>query len=217
MSSTWRPSWVVARPVPLLGTLFLAVALSACGSTSGPPSATPARAPTAAPTPTVTPHFAVTPRPAPTAEVFTSSRFGYSITMTSDWRLNEIPGHWTGYVVPNFMGDTGTDAYTDIVTRELMEIGYLQLAHGASLDDWATAEAPKATFSDCTVTAGPDPLEVAGQDARYMLEVCPGHMVLNVFLVRGGTGIFSHFVGDRGIVKAVQTKYLDFLDSLQFG
>jgi hypothetical protein len=219
-----------------IGRLMLPVAallVTGCGgaapAASSPASSPPAptlaaAATTAPPNPQPSPTALVTAppsTPSPTTppaspEVFTSSRFGYSITLTSDWVLDAYPGTWDGVEVVS--GKKGIDWCNDSTPPldSNVEVGFLPIKAGTSLAAWAAAEAPRAVVSDCTAGDLQPATSLGGHQVILGSVTCPGFFVVNAFLLDARMGVLVEWRSPLGSQTSDQATFLAILRTLKF-
>lgn len=130
----------------------------------------------------------------PKVTVFSSERYGYTITLPGTWyKMIEIPGQWDGItnVLP---GNPGTDVFKHSASESFppFEIGFMPVPEGTTLESWAEAEGPRALFPGCQLSAQLTPAIVAGQPALIQAETGCNPIevgVVNVYLVYKDQGI----------------------------
>jgi hypothetical protein len=134
--------------------------------------------------------------------VFSSAKFGFSITLTTDYSSAAgggemiIPGTWTGSTV-SAAGDPGTDGWTTI-TGVGIEFGLLPVRAGTTAAAWATAEAGRPVFSDCHVETPSSTVTVNGQATVLVKVACPEHYVLDALWIHGKDGVLAQWVSANG-------------------
>jgi len=173
-----------------------------------------------------------------TSQTFTSRRYGYSLTVTTDWAINETPGNWNGVIVRNAsIPDPGTDWFSDPGVATI-EVGFQAVPPGTTVAAW---EASEATYVQngiavlggermCQEAAVTQTVQVAGREVLLLPELCPavgadqvpGHNAgdqsfINAFLVDGTRGVVLQWYSANGGEAAARAAFLPILGTLTFG
>ena len=204
-------SIVSMRPV----FVFLMIFLGACAPASTPvpptltplpPTTTPAPPTKAAPTSTATALPPVT---------FTSSRFGYSISVPAGWTMQEGHREWLG-VREEMLSDPGADLFHLSVNEEFppLQIGILHVKPETTLESWAQSQASPPTFFDCTSDPAMQSLTVAGEPALMQSAGCIAHSHTNVFLIHDDLGIVVAWITRPSTASLYS--FTSILDSMKF-
>lgn len=159
-----------------------------------------------------------TPRPAPTGTssapvTFTSSRYGYSLTMPPGWSIEEKPGAWNGEN-NDPGGEPGMDAYHQYL-REAdppLTIGVLALKPGTTVQEWVQSEASRTTIRGCQPDPGLEKTSLAGEAGLIQRQTCQSLTVTNIFLVNKDRG---YLLSWGGTPEGLHT-FLEILPTFRF-
>ncbi len=195
-------------------------------------SAPSAAAASAAPTPAPSGMIAVRG----TSQTFTSRRYGYSLTVTTDWAINEAPGSWNGLISRNsYNPDPGTDDFSDPGVATI-EVGFQAVPPGTTVAAWEASEASSVQNGIavlggermCPEAAATQTVRVAGREVLLLPEPCPSvgatqasnassRSFINAFLVDGTSGVVLQWYSANGGEAAARAAFLPVLGTLTFG
>ena len=159
---------------------------------------------------------AASPPSTPAATVFTSTRYGYSITVTTDWSISSTPGTWNGITdANNHGGDPGTDLFVDPGATFVVHVGVRPIAAGTTLQQWVGQESTKSVLTGCKMGPADPPITVGAGAVVLVRGVCAELDVTNAFLVRDTRGFLVAWANLIGHEAAAQPAFRQVLASLQ--
>jgi hypothetical protein len=188
---------------------------SGIGGATQSPSPSPSVAATPAPTSSPTP----TASPSPTQGVFTSDRYGYTISLPAPWRLSAAAtATWDGTGSPAF------DApFVDVFVNQSIIAWVSAAPTKLALADFinqqlnaATREHPCDTGSQ--TPEKDEPITVGGEPARLLTIHC-GILILSALTIHNGSGVgitFQSPFGNAAEDAADRVEFLKFLDAFRF-
>ena len=173
-----------------------------------------------------------------TSQTFTSRRYGYSLTVTTDWAINEAPGRWNGLIARNsYNPDPGTDDFSDPGVATI-EVGFQAVPPGTTVAAWEASEASSVQNGIavlggermCPEATATQTVHVAGREVLLLPEPCPsigatqvqgsnasGQSFINAFLVEGTRGVVLQWYSANGGEAAARAAFLPILGTLTFG
>ena len=173
-----------------------------------------------------------------TSQTFTSLRYGYSLTVTTDWAINEAPGSWNGTIARNsYNPDPGTDDFSDPGVATI-EVGFQAVPPGTTVAAWEASEASSVQNGIavlggermCPEAATTQTVRVAGREVLLLPEPCPSvganqaqgssvssRSFINAFLVDGTSGVVLQWYSANGGEAAARAAFLPILGTLTFG
>ncbi len=171
-----------------------------------------------------------------TSQTFTSRRYGYSLTVTTDWAINEAPGSWNGVIVRNASApDSGTDEFSDPGVATI-EVGFQAVPRGTTVAAWEASEASSVQNGIavlggermCPQAAATQTVQVAGREVLLLPEPCPSigatqvsnassRSFINAFLVDGTSGVVLQWYSANGGEAAARAAFLPILGTLTLG
>jgi hypothetical protein len=197
--------------------LLTAALLASCAPSTPAIPPTQPTPPTQLPavTPTIQPSPASTNTPLP-EKTFTSSRFAYSITLPATWSMEETPGQWDGKMVLG-AANAGMDVFRRSASEDIptMEIGFLPIAAGTTLESWAQTEGPRGMFSSGKLDPTMEPITVGGEPGllqHQVCSICPRLTFFNVYFLHGSQGGLVLWAGSASSVSTL----ISILQSLKF-
>jgi hypothetical protein len=182
--------------------LAVVVALGAAACSDGEPAGAPTSTP---PEPSEPSTPSPEPSPIPPYEIedetFTSTRYGYSITLDGLWRVTEASTDLPEGEVPGAEG-----AGADRISRRdggtfLLIIAAQPVPDGTSLDTFAGDFAAdlSSQFPECGAPTSAEPITIAGHDARSQTNLCTdGVSVWNALSVQGERGYIVGCLAPEG-------------------
>jgi hypothetical protein len=200
------------RALLIVGSVLVAAcgsspATSRASTTIAPPTEV---APTGAvPTETVAASAVPDPTPLPSATVFVSTQYGYSVTVPAGWTIVPAAGKWDGTssvasddpVVDQLVAPSVTNRCTKVFTCGPNAWAYAA-AENRSLADFA-AERVARDAADHPCPPAPEssePATMAGVPALVQSKHCPagadGQFVMAAFAVKDGVG-YELYLEDR--------------------
>ena len=178
----------IRTTVLLLGSV---IGVSACLADSGAPS------PTAL--------------PSPTAAVFTSPYYAYSVLPPTGWRAEAATEAWNG---TDYFGDS-TPTSDKFFFTSGDEIWAVAAPTTSSLDTMIAVDVAAGTAGNgCSVPESDEPITVGGEDGRLIVRHCPpgdvGAMIATAFVIHDGLGYSFYMIHPTGLASEAS---LDPFDS----
>lgn len=183
---------VVLRRVVLLGLMPVVLMTAACASQSSGAGRTSQPS---------TPHVIATTPAAAQAKDFVSNRYGFRVTLTTDWSGSDAQSGWDGKQLQGLQSPLFAD-YFDQVTDRAYAVGAAPVAKGTGLATWRAAMV-RAAPSACSDSPSTEKTTLGGEPALAWTATCSdGFEVHKLATVHGDRGYMTLLASTTGSDKA---------------
>ena len=190
---------VALRRVVVLGLMPVVLTTAAC--TSRAPGAGPTSQPSA-------PHVIATTPAAAQAKDFVSDRYGFRVTLTTDWSGTDAQSGWDGKQLQGLESPVFAD-FTDDVTNRAFVAAAAPVAKGTPLATWRAAMV-RAAPSACTDSSSTVRTTLGGEPALAWTATCSdGFAVHKLAAVHGDRGYMTLLASTTGSGKAADLRVFE--------
>ena len=146
--------------------------------------------------------------------VFTSERYGYSLTLPRTWLMHETPGEWPPGAQPA-PGEAGVDGFVEQTSGKILVVAARPGSAGTTLEAWSedvAAVTPQQCQTNMSI-----PAKVGGEPAQLWEIRCPdGAFVIKLAALHEGRGYLFVLVSETKSDSADREFFANVMHSFKF-